>query len=158
MWKRIDDHNLVFVVLDAEDDDFPRRPRKYVRTKCATLWKYEKLPPLKDGKIPQLRVTYMTQIDVNGVIPKSIVNSTGIKTLMYLSDIRHMFDKGREIDMYRRNEIVSSMVDTDFADEEVCSEFVHGYLEVGGGGGERYGRGRGLRKCCQGCEKRKGLV
>jgi hypothetical protein len=99
LWKKVDDETMLLVVVDAEVDEYPKKSDR-VRAKAKTLWEYKKLPNLNG--VPQTRVSYFTQIGFNGIIPKAIANSRGVKLLNYLSNVRERFDRGSEIDAMRR--------------------------------------------------------
>lgn len=67
--------------------------------------RYERLPEANGN--PQIRVTYITQTDLRGLIPKALVNSKMVSQLKFLSDMRKKFDKSLEVDAGRRAEITS---------------------------------------------------
>ena len=94
VWRRQGD-KLAAVYDNVEHEDFPLDV-SLVRGTTQVYLEYEKLKPV--GGLPQTRVTFTQQIDLGGLIPKSLVNGSVVKTLVYLSAMRQRFDKSLEID------------------------------------------------------------
>ncbi|GMH74562.1 hypothetical protein TL16_g06498 [Triparma laevis f. inornata] len=108
IWKVLDENTIIVCVEDTEDDNFPIGAGKnYVRATSAAFWRYERLP-MFDG-VPQTRVTWCQQLNLNGFIPKFVTNSRVVQTLEYLSTMRKKFDRSLEIDAGRGGRIVKKI-------------------------------------------------
>jgi len=121
VWRR-QGEKLAVAYESVEHDDFPLNP-SYVRGTSTAYWEYEKLQPV--GGLPQTRVTYTPQIDLGGLIPKSVVNSGAVGQLMYLSTMRKRFDKSLEVDGATRAlnvEIIMGHVGVEYtaAEQSAC--------------------------------------
>ena len=125
-WRRQGD-KLAVVYNCVEHEDFPPSP-SYVRGTNTTYFEYEKLQPV--GNLPQTRVTFTTQVDLGGIIPKSVVNRGTVDQLMYLSAMRKRFDRSLEIDGGQRARNVAMIT----RHEQAYSEFENLILT----GGEKH--------------------
>ena len=65
-------------------------------------------------------MTFTQQVDLGGLIPKAVVNSGAVGQLMYLSTMRKLFDKSREVDGATRARNVDMI--TGHADEYSSEE------------------------------------
>ena len=114
IWKWVDSNRdtLRLVCTSVEDEDYPLDEKFLVRASTEILSTYQKLPE-KSG-VPQTKLTFVFELDLGGRIPKRVYNSEGwgISQLVFVSKLRVMLDKSKEIeaavraqnvDMIRRN-------------------------------------------------------
>jgi hypothetical protein len=84
-------------------DEFPVRPQ-FVRGSSSLVVRLEKLPPLEGG-IPQTRVTYTQQVDVDGGrVAAKLVTRFAAAQLAALSNMRVRLDQSEKIDGDKRLE------------------------------------------------------
>lgn len=103
VWKQQKDDLLYVMYEDTEHPDFPINETYHVRVRTRMFWKYERLAT-KEGK-PQTKVTYYQQLDMRGIMPKSLQNSRAVGTLAILMGMRKKFDKSDDIDQSRRSNL-----------------------------------------------------
>jgi len=77
--------------------------------------------------LPQTRVKYTQQVDLGGLIPKSVVNNGAVNQLMFLSRMRKRFDKSLKVDGATRAQNVGLIADH----AEQYSEEENALLEEG---------------------------
>jgi len=117
VWRR-QGEKLAVAYESVQHGDFPLNP-SYVRGTTTLLWEYEKMLPI--GGLPQTRVTRTQQVDLRGLIPKSIVNGLTVNQLMYLSTMRKRFDRSLEVDgatRARNVEMIMGHDGAEFSEEE----------------------------------------
>ena len=66
---------------------------------------FEPLDPI--GGVPQTSVTFTTKVDLGGVFFSSVVNKIAPRFLGVVSDLRKKFDKSKEIDAFKRQQIIA---------------------------------------------------
>jgi hypothetical protein len=82
VWKwAADKTGLVVVLDDVKHESFPVR-KEYLRASSTAIMTYTQ--EVKVGGIPQTKVTWTTQLDLGGRIPKWAQNRQGVSTLMYV--------------------------------------------------------------------------
>ena len=98
-------------------DEFPIRP-SFVRGSSTLVVRLEKLAPLECG-IPQTRVTYTQQVDVQGGrVAAKLVNKFAAAQLSPLCDMHGRLDQSEKIDGDKRLEF-EEMV---WAHDQPCTE------------------------------------
>ncbi|GMI31458.1 hypothetical protein TrCOL_g854 [Triparma columacea] len=107
-WLKQDDGKVIIYFADAEElqVDYPVKAGN-VLLKAHTVWVFEPLEPI--GGVPQTSVTLTTNIDLGGAIDFviSIIKNTIVpKFLATVSDLRKKFDKSKEIDIFKRQQII----------------------------------------------------
>ncbi|GMH95050.1 hypothetical protein TL16_g13066 [Triparma laevis f. inornata] len=108
VWKVVNENIMVVGYDVVEHDDVPNGGgKKYVRASTSGFFRYEKLPEVKG--VPQTRVTYLTQMDLKGLIPKWVMNSKAVGILRLLSTMRKKFDREHDIDVGQRAELVRAI-------------------------------------------------
>jgi len=100
VWKKQGLNSFRVAYESTEVSEFPHDPN-FVRMVVAIDYLYEKLPDVSG--VAQTRVTYTTQADVGGSVPKFVVNREAVDQLMYLSRMKRRFDKSLEIDASERS-------------------------------------------------------
>jgi len=117
VWRRQGD-KLAIVYDDIDSPNFPPNSA-YVRGTTTVFWEYEKLQPV--GGLPQIIVTWTQQVDLGGLIPKSVVSGQAVNQLMGLSSMRKRFDRSLEIDREARARNVEMIIGHDrveYSEEE----------------------------------------
>jgi len=95
VWQRQDAETFLVAYESFANADYPTRS-EYVRGYSRTLFEYVKLPAVSG--VPQTRVTFTSEIDMGGIIPKVAQKIGSSKVLRSLSVMRKRFDKSLEVD------------------------------------------------------------
>ncbi|GMI52212.1 hypothetical protein TeGR_g2169 [Tetraparma gracilis] len=111
VWRwSADKKELTTISSSVEHDGFPECD-EYLRASCTVVTKYKQEAEV--GGIPQTKVTYTMNVDVGGAIPKWVINTQAVETLMYLSAMRKRFDKSLEIDAASQGNLVTMIQNHD---------------------------------------------
>jgi hypothetical protein len=104
-WFKQQDGKVIINIEDTEElhDDFPVMAGN-VLAKINTVWVFQPLKPV--GDVPQTSVTFTTKVDLGGVFYSPIMNKIASRFLLQVSDLRKKFDKSKEIDIFKRQQII----------------------------------------------------
>ncbi|GMI41984.1 hypothetical protein TrCOL_g13771 [Triparma columacea] len=98
-------------VVDASVDEYTEDLKEEfpvktgnVTVKGHSVWVFEPLQSV--GDVSQTSVTFTTKVDLGGVIFSSIVNKIAPRFLAQVSDLRKKFNKSKEIDTFKRQQII----------------------------------------------------
>ncbi|GMI43036.1 hypothetical protein TrCOL_g3874 [Triparma columacea] len=106
IWLKQDDGKVIIDVADTDElqVDFPVKAGN-ILVKIHTVWVFEPLDPI--GDVPQTSVTFTTKVDLGGYFYSSIMNKIAPRFLAQISDLRKKFDKSKEIDAFKRQQIIA---------------------------------------------------
>ncbi|GMI23153.1 hypothetical protein TeGR_g4042 [Tetraparma gracilis] len=103
VWRKESEEVVVITFVPHTCDEFPVRPQ-FVRGSSTLVVRLEKLPPLECG-IPQTRVTYTQQTDVQGGrVAAKLVNKFAAAQLGPLCFMHGRLDQSEKIDGDKRLE------------------------------------------------------
>ena len=107
-WFKQHDGKAIIYFTDTEDlkEEFPVKTGN-VTVKGHSVWVFEPLQSV--GDVSQTSVTFTTKVDLGGVIFSSIVNKIAPRFLAQVSDLRKKFDKSKEIDILKRQQIIQKL-------------------------------------------------
>jgi len=117
VWRRRGDE-LTVVYDDAHHTDFQLNP-SYVRGTSTVHIVYRSLQPF--GGLPHTQMTWTQQVDLGGLIPKSVVNGRVVNRLGFISTARRLFDRSLEIDgatRARHVEMITGQDGAEYSEEE----------------------------------------
>ncbi|GMI44875.1 hypothetical protein TrCOL_g12708 [Triparma columacea] len=108
-WMKANGGNkdTVWINFNSTDGLMEEHPvkRGNVVASIHTFWVFEELN--FKGQVPQTRVTMQSQVNLHSPIPTQIMNGLGSGLLKGVSILRKKFDKSKEIDAFKRQQIIT---------------------------------------------------
>jgi hypothetical protein len=105
IWCKQDNGKVIVDVSHTKEleREYPVKAEN-VLVKIHTVWVFEPLDPI--GGVPQTSVTLTTHVDLGGIFFSSVINQLAPRFLTIVSDLREKFDKSKEIDTFKRQQII----------------------------------------------------